>query len=82
MEKEINIIVNNVKCRIESEVSRHAIKYRMVTKDEAPSIIIIEKRNDMRFANNAVVLVDIGGGIWLHLIHVVSNLRANVGILL
>ena len=62
MEKEINIIVNNVKCRIESEVSRHAIKYRMVTKDESPNTIIIEKRNDMGFVNNAVVLVDIGGG--------------------
>lgn len=62
MEKELKVIVKNAKCRIESEVSRHAIKYKMVAGEKDNSVLI-EKRNEVisKF-QHPTVLVDIGGG--------------------
>ena len=62
MEKELKIIVKNVKCRIESEVARHAIKYKMVKGAADKNTITIEKRNNIDFADDPIVLADIGGG--------------------
>lgn len=62
MEKELKIIVKNTKCRIESEVARHAIKYKMIADEADKNTVIIEKRNTIDFTNYSAVLVDIGGG--------------------
>ncbi|MBZ9618439.1 ParM/StbA family protein [Clostridium estertheticum] len=62
MEKELKIVVKRTKCRIESEVARHALKYKMLASEEDKNVLIIEKRNNVEFANFQVVLVDIGGG--------------------
>ncbi|MDY8165782.1 hypothetical protein [Bacillus thuringiensis] len=63
MERTLKINVKQAKCRIESEIARHAIKYRMVKKDDNAKAITIEKRKSAtQFENFKVVLVDIGGG--------------------
>ena len=62
IQKEIVIYVNNIKCKIESEVARYAIKYKMVSEENDRNTIAIEKRSVLEFQNNSVVLVDIGGG--------------------
>ncbi|QWG81930.1 MULTISPECIES: ParM/StbA family protein [Bacillus cereus group] len=63
MERTLKIHVKQAKCKVESEIARHAIKYRMVKKDEASKTIAIEKRKSaVVFENSKVVLVDIGGG--------------------
>lgn len=62
MEKEIKIIVKNTRCKIESEVARYAIKYKMVADDEDKNTINIIKRNNTNFSNVPAVLSDIGGG--------------------
>ncbi|MFI8709918.1 hypothetical protein ACIGHG_23400 [Bacillus sp. NPDC077411] len=60
MKRELKIKVNQADCRIESEVARYAIKYRLVKKDDA---IVLEKRKIAeRFENSIVNLIDIGGG--------------------
>jgi len=62
MEKTIKISVENAKCRIESEVARHGINYKLVTDDN--NIMKIEKRQELtsKFNDYEVVLADIGGG--------------------
>lgn len=62
MEKAIKINVEKAKCRIESEVARHAIKYKLVSDDK--SVIRIEKREELinKFNDYEAVLCDIGGG--------------------
>lgn len=62
MEKEIKIKVKNVKCKIESEVARHALKYKMVKDSNNENAVVLEKRNISRLADFSVVLSDIGGG--------------------
>ncbi|PFH81634.1 hypothetical protein COI81_28885 [Bacillus cereus] len=63
MERTLKIHVKQAKCRIESEIARHAIKYRMVKKEDNAKTIVIEKRKSAAlFENSKVVLVDIGGG--------------------
>ena len=42
MEKELVVYVNNARCRIESEVARFAIKYKMAADDSGKDIIRIE----------------------------------------
>lgn len=62
METELTINVNASKCYIESEVSRWALKYKMIN-DVENEITKIEKRSEAKkFDNNETVLVDIGGG--------------------
>lgn len=62
MEKAIKINVEKAKCRIESEVARHAIKYKLVSDDK--SVIKIEKREELinKFNDYEAVLCDVGGG--------------------
>lgn len=62
MEKTIKINVEKAKCRIESEVARHAIKYKLVSDDE--NVIKIEKREELinKFNDYEAVLCDVGGG--------------------
>ena len=62
MEKTIKINVENAKCRIESEVARHGIRYKLVSDDN--NIMRIEKRQELtsKFNDYEVVLADIGGG--------------------
>ncbi|RMD00267.1 hypothetical protein D9O40_10575 [Clostridium autoethanogenum] len=62
MEKDITINVEKSKCRIESEVARYAIKYKMTSTDD--NIIKIDMRQELlnRFNDYEVVLSDIGGG--------------------
>ncbi|MEI2536728.1 hypothetical protein, partial [Acinetobacter baumannii] len=63
MERTLKINVKQAKCRIESEIARHSIKYRMVKKDDNAKAISIEKRKSAaQFENSKVVLIDIGGG--------------------
>lgn len=62
MERELKIKVKNVKCRIESEVARHAIKYKMVASTGDRNSITIEKRKNLEFSTDPIVLADIGGG--------------------
>jgi len=62
MEKELKIVAINTKCIIESEVAKHALKYKMIASEADKNILIIEKRNNIEFTNCPVVLVDIGGG--------------------
>lgn len=62
MEKTFKIIGENSKCRRECEVSRHALKYKMISDDK--NVIKIEKREEVinKFKDYEVVLNDIGGG--------------------
>lgn len=62
MEKTIKVNVEKAKCRIESEVARHAIKYKLASDDK--SVIRIEKRQELinKFNDYEAVLCDIGGG--------------------
>ncbi|MCD2345096.1 Alp7A family actin-like protein [Clostridium guangxiense] len=61
MEKEIKIKVKNSQCKIEGEVARFALKYRMV--QEESNTIKIEKRKEIEmFQNFETVLCDVGGG--------------------
>lgn len=62
MEKDIKINVEKSKCRIESEVARYAIKYKMTSNDD--NVIKIDKRQELvnKFSDYEVVLSDIGGG--------------------
>lgn len=61
MEKELKVTVKNSKCKIESEVARFALKYKMV--QEEANTIKIEKREEIKvFENFETVLSDIGGG--------------------
>ncbi|PGT50119.1 hypothetical protein COD86_29080 [Bacillus cereus] len=63
MERELSITVNSAKCKNESEIARHALKYKMVAKDKNSNVISIEKRNEVeKFNDYEVVLTDIGGG--------------------
>ncbi|WP_416827563.1 hypothetical protein [Ectobacillus polymachus] len=63
MSKELHITVHHAKCKIESEVARHAIKYKMMKQDEEGKMInIVKRREAEQFQNYKVVLVDIGGG--------------------
>lgn len=63
MERTLKINVKQAKCRIESEIARHSIKYRMVKKEDNAKAISIEKRKSAaQFENSKVVLIDIGGG--------------------
>ncbi|MFL0196059.1 hypothetical protein ACJDU8_10850 [Clostridium sp. WILCCON 0269] len=61
MERDIRIKVRKSKCRIESEVARHSLKYKIVEEND---VIKIEKRYELenKFNNFEVVLSDIGGG--------------------
>jgi plasmid segregation protein ParM len=62
MEKEIKITVKKSKCKIESEVARHALKYRMVSSDDSKTISIEKRKETNKFSENEVVLIDLGGG--------------------
>ncbi|PET83724.1 hypothetical protein CN529_29540 [Bacillus thuringiensis] len=63
MERELTITVNTAKCRNESEIARHSLKYKMVAKDKNSDVISIEKRLEAeKFDDFEVVLTDIGGG--------------------
>ncbi|ARJ25854.1 hypothetical protein B7492_33000 (plasmid) [Bacillus mycoides] len=63
MERELSITVNSAKCKNESEIARHALKYKMVAKDKNSNVISIEKRHEVeKFNDYEVVLTDIGGG--------------------
>jgi plasmid segregation protein ParM len=62
MEKEIKITVKKSKCKIESEVARHALKYRMVSSDDSKTISIEKRKEANKFSENEVVLIDLGGG--------------------
>lgn len=63
MTRELTIIVNTAKCRNESEVARHSLKYKMVAKDNNSNVMSIEKRSESeKFDNFDTVLIDIGGG--------------------
>ncbi|MDA1742255.1 ParM/StbA family protein [Bacillus cereus] len=64
MERTLKITVKQAKCRIESEIARHSIKYRMVKKetDNTKAISIEKRKSAAQFENSKVVLVDIGGG--------------------
>ncbi|MGM9926630.1 MAG: hypothetical protein ACI35P_01655 [Bacillus sp. (in: firmicutes)] len=60
METELKISVKNSECRIEGEVSRWSLRYKMVNKDNVTQIVPRPEAgifNDFR-----AVLVDIGGG--------------------
>lgn len=62
METELTITVKNAKCHIESEVSRWALKYKILN-NKKDNITVIEKRTESRkFDDNQTVLIDIGGG--------------------
>jgi plasmid segregation protein ParM len=62
MEKELKITVKKSKCRIESEVARHALKNKMVSNDDSKTISIERRKEVNKFFENEVVLVDLGGG--------------------
>ncbi|PEW28198.1 ParM/StbA family protein [Bacillus thuringiensis] len=63
MERDLTITVTTAKCRNESEVARHSLKYKMVLKDKNSNVISIEKRYESeKFDDYEVVLTDIGGG--------------------
>lgn len=63
MSKELHITVSRAKCKIECEVARHSIKYKMMKQDQEGKIIkIVKRREAEQFNAYKVVLVDIGGG--------------------
>lgn len=64
MKAEITLNVKASKCYVESEIARHALKYKMVKDEKDEKTIKIEKRSPIidKFANFEVVLSDIGGG--------------------
>lgn len=62
MERELKIVVKNAKCKIEAEVSRMALKYKIIEKSKDKNCISIEKRNIPKLENYRVVINDIGGG--------------------
>ncbi|MCR3758623.1 hypothetical protein KYB31_06385 [Clostridium felsineum] len=61
MERVINITVKHSVCKIESEVARYAIKYKMLQEDNSIKIV---HRDDIvdKFTNCETILSDIGGG--------------------
>lgn len=62
MERTLKISINNTKCRIESEVARHSLNYKLLSNEKDKSTIMIEPRELVQFAKFNTVLVDIGGG--------------------
>ncbi|MBX9158424.1 Alp7A family actin-like protein [Bacillus cereus group sp. MYBK15-3] len=61
METELTIVVNKSDCRIEGEVARLALKYKMVNDDEGKTSIV-PRPEAANFKDYETVLVDIGGG--------------------
>lgn len=61
MERIIKIKVNNSVCKIESEVARYAIKYKMVQEDKIIKILPRANLSD-KFTKCETVLCDFGGG--------------------
>lgn len=60
VQREIKVTVQNAKCRIESEVSRFVLKYRIIRTENGSKIEL--RKEAIRFNKRNVVLVDIGGG--------------------
>lgn len=59
-ELDLTIKVNAAKCHIESEVSRWALKYKMVREKDAT--VITKRIETKKFDDVSTVLIDVGGG--------------------